>query len=272
MKHQVMTLPARILAPFLVTMLLVGCGDDATTNTCDCDDAAKMPSDGLVAHYTFDGTANDRTSNAFHGTVVGNVTFVPGRTTSSGQAAQFDGVRGHIAVSNVAGSKLEPKQGITIAAWVHANAGRGAEDWCHFVTKADAFDNGYVLKWTHDGSEDLSCFLITGANPASFSTPNDYLGTPNASLVGAWHHVAVTWSSITKRMAIFVDGTERAFKENCIYDGAHSGSTLYIGGHPYRNALNQQMQSTFPGAIDDVRIYERALNQSEIAKLAGEHI
>lgn len=266
-----MMLRAGILALTVCCTFLMGCGDDNTTNTCDCDDTPKMPSDGLVAHYNFDGTANDQTSNAFHGSVVGNVSFVPGRTTKAGQAALFDGTLGHIAVKNVEGSKLEPKVGMTIAAWVRADAGRGAEDWCHFVTKADAFNNGYVLKWTHDGSEDLSCFLITGANPATFSTPNDYLGISNASLIGAWHHVAVTWNSVTKRVAIFVDGTERAFKENAIYDGAHSGSTLYIGGHPYRNALNQQMQSTFPGALDDVRIYERALNQSEISQLAGEH-
>ena len=64
---------------------------------------------------------------------------------------------------------------------------------------------------------------------------------------GAWHHVAVTWSSVTGAMKIYIDGN---------LDGSATGavnpriapSTLRIG--------KGQTYSGYIGAIDELRIYK----------------
>lgn len=46
----------------------------------------------------------------------------------------------------------------------------------------------------------------------------------------------------------------------------HSDDFFYIGGFP-RDGFG--VPETFPGAIDEVRIYSRALTPAEVAELAG---
>ena len=46
--------------------------------------------DGLVAHYPFDGNANDISGNGYHGNVMGP-TLTPGQDGVANSAYQFDG-------------------------------------------------------------------------------------------------------------------------------------------------------------------------------------
>ena len=73
---------------------------------------------------------------------------------------------------------------------------------------------------------------------------------------GAWHHVAVTWSSVTGAMKIYIDGN---------LDGSATGavnpriapSTLRIG--------KGQTYSGYIGAIDVLRIYNGVMTQSQVS-------
>jgi len=69
---------------------------------------------GLVAHYPFDGDANDATANNYHGTVSGDIEFVK---NSSHFGAYFDGIDDVIIVYNV--DNLFPgTSDFTISYWV----------------------------------------------------------------------------------------------------------------------------------------------------------
>jgi hypothetical protein len=74
-----------------------------------------------------------------------------------------------------------------------------------------------------------------------------------------WHHLAVTYNG--SRLEVFVDGYSVAFsnREGSIQPLT---SSLFIGG--------QTSSDCYWGAIDQVRIYNRALTTSEIASLAHE--
>jgi len=52
---------------------------------------AQIPTAGLVAHYPFNGNANDESGNANHGTVY-DATLVPDRFGNANSAYSFDGV------------------------------------------------------------------------------------------------------------------------------------------------------------------------------------
>src|SRR3989344_3356700 len=73
----------------------------------------------LVAHYTFDDTANDASGNNNHGTVSGGATYVEGKI---GRALSFDGVDDQVNAGQVFSSA---PQAFTLSAWVKWNVSAG---------------------------------------------------------------------------------------------------------------------------------------------------
>jgi hypothetical protein len=229
-------------------------GTDTTSNN--------IPTSGLLAYYQFNGDAVDLSGNGFHGTLRNGVEFVQGRTTKAGMAAMFDGVNDYVAIPNSAHSKLEMDSAFTISFWLKGYAPSSSNAWSYLITKAAPFGNGYYLKWDHDNNRRLALYLVRGA--AGMSTPYDVLGMDNNEFIGNWHHVAFTWSRFHRTMLMYVDGVVRSTLSDVAWDASHSG-TLQLGG--YENGTGG---SSFPGLMDDVRIYGRALPSSDIVSLSKE--
>jgi hypothetical protein len=95
------------------------------------------------------------------------------------------------------------------------------------------------------------------ADPAArIFTSSDLSTNPNGQLpLGTWSHLAMTWSPNTLRL--YVNGTQVASRST-------SGS-LSTGTGPLRLGGNSFRSEWFDGRIDEVRVYRRALPQSEIA-------
>ena len=74
--------------------------------------------EGLVAHYPFNGDANDFSENGNNGTTNGGVTWGTDRFNNSGQAAEFNGIDGYIEVPNSV-SLQSPISSISISAWIN---------------------------------------------------------------------------------------------------------------------------------------------------------
>lgn len=252
----------------LALLVLSSCSDEPTNSISDVDENG-ITTKGLVVRYTFESNAVNAFSGGLDGVPTTGVTWVPGRSDAAGKAAHFDGVAGHIYVPNANSSRLEPTQAMTISFWINGDRAMGKDQWTHIVSKADAFSDGYQIKWNHDGATNLDAFLIQGA--ASGSTPNDRIQIPNNDLIGMWHHLCYVWSMSAKTFTLYVDGIQVAQKTDCIYKGSHSGNKLFIGGQPFDEAGSPRLDRTIPGSLDDVRIYDRALTISEIAALANEN-
>jgi hypothetical protein len=92
------------------------------------------------------------------------------------------------------------------------------------------------------------------AGGGTFGGSSDYLSGPTASPVNTWTHVALTYDSIALRL--YVNGTQVA---TAARTGAVQTSTnpLWIGG-------NNPYGEYFQGLIDEVRVYNRALTQTDI--------
>ena len=79
---------------------------------------------------------------------------------------------------------------------------------------------------------------------------------------GAWHHIGLVWDGSYRYL--YVDGVEAAKDTTAIaYSLKSSEGGLYIG---VGKALDAG--TFFSGLIDDVRIYNRAVNAEDIAALA----
>jgi glucose/arabinose dehydrogenase/PKD repeat protein len=198
------------------------------------------PPSGLAAAYGFNegsGTAiADASGNANGGSVTG-AAWVDGRY---GKALSFDGVNDLVTVSDA--QSLDLTGGVTLEAWVFPRTTSG---WRTVLLKERSGQLAYGI-YANTGTNRASVEVATGANLDVRSA------TPLA--VNTWTHLAGTYDGATLRL--YVNGTQVSSRSATGAITA-SGSPLRIGG-------NTIWGEYFDGLIDEVRIYTRALSQSEI--------
>ena len=189
----------------------------------------------LVAYYPFENGADDLSGNGYDGTINGDVSFTSGQV---GRAASFDGDGDYVVVPS-----LELGSEFTISTWVNLdqdsnwNDAFGAEKRLSILSYSD----GHVTVAIGDGAS----WDLVGDSPAGTTTP------------GTWQHWAVTYDGSTARL--YVNAAETVSES---VTTAVPSSMYHIGGR-YQNGSNYQ----FDGAIDDVRIYSRALSASEVQSI-----
>ena len=188
--------------------------------------------------------AEDSSGNGLAGTVHGAATWSPSGGRSDG-ALQLDGVDDYVDCGNDANFRITDK--ITLAAWIKTNeAGNGAHH--PFVTKGD---RTYALK--HNASNSIEFFIY---DPVAKWISTTY--AVDSSFNDQWHHVAGTYDGADVKL--YIDGLPVATTpgvatiNNLTY-------TVSIGGN------SQETDRFYNGAIDEVRIYARALNAAEILQL-----
>jgi pimeloyl-ACP methyl ester carboxylesterase len=225
---------------------------------------AQIPTDGLVGYWSFDdGTANLTAGSANNGQPTSAVTFGPGK---SGMAAVFQGVDnpGHIYIPNSAA--LQFTSGATYSVWVRVDALKAMDGRGNTVT---SYGGGTVFAKSHDRIGAAFGFSVNSANEAgagvgSFASwaagQSDPLWTPQKQ-VGDWAHLTCIFSA-SSGIKIYVDGQLYRTSTNPVLFADMNGQDLFIG---------KFSDSWYPfyGAIDEVRIYNRVLNEAEIAELAG---
>ena len=174
--------------------------------------------------------------------IVGTPVYVAGIT---GMALSLDGVDDHVNCGN--DTKFNITEQITLSAWVNTNdSGNGQHN--PFVGKGD---QSYAIKHASNNSME---FFIYDSTWQTLQSPVD------DSFNGVWHHVAGTFDG--NQLRLYVDGS---LADSLDYTGAIATSTypVNIG----RNSQNTDR--LYEGAIDEVRIYNRALSEGEILFLAN---
>jgi hypothetical protein len=183
--------------------------------------------------------ALDWSGRGNHGTIIGDPEWVVGRVDG---ALDFDGLDDCINCGNPA--SLDITSQITLSAWVKTDAaGNGANQ--SYVTKMVAGENSsYTLR--HINTNNIQ-FLI-GTAGVLYPVDNWFNGL--------WHHLAGTYDG--SQLKLYIDGALRATMANAgdIPVGAYN---VNIG----RDSIGNRFP--YDGAIDDVRIYNRALTQAELA-------
>ena len=204
------------------------------------------PDDGLVAYYPFNGNANDESGNGHDGTPSG-AALTEGIGGDPDGAYSFDGIDDKLDVPD--SPELNLVNAITISAWI-----KPAHEWVQegriVCKRYDTWGWGYALQLT--GTRELDTWL-SGSNHAT-STSTVPLDT--------WTHVAVTGGAADGKIRLYIDGVQDG---EATQTGAlsPSGYGLRIGAQSQRSDI----KSVFHGSIDEVRIYNRALSESEIKAL-----
>ncbi len=240
----------RNLQPLLVAFVLLGALSPVVR--------AATGLDGLIAAYSADGNAND-TAGVLNGTVLGGVNYAPGEF---GQAFSFDGVDGHISLGNPAALKITGS--LSVAAWINPREAP-TTDLKAIVTKwgqvyttcgpgsaADSY--GLFLQKQGTGIE-----LFGAIHLADLSEPNI---TGGSIPTNAFSHVAMTYDATAGAFAIYVNGAPVKSINFAPTPVCTSEKNVLIGGE------DSFRPRRFPGLIDEVQIYGRALSAAEVTQLA----
>ncbi|HSW44938.1 MAG TPA: LamG domain-containing protein, partial [Phycisphaerae bacterium] len=123
-------------------------------------------------------------------------------------------------------------------------------------------DEGSTTRFFHFGQH-TSYLVYQAANGGT----TDNIRTDAVLTAGVWHHVVLTGDGTTIRC--YVNGVEKPF--TYAYSGSNAGR--WIGGVDSRDNVTVGVlkrtasERWFPGLIDDVRVYNRALSVNEILAL-----
>ncbi|MFB9347369.1 LamG-like jellyroll fold domain-containing protein [Streptomyces heliomycini] len=196
-----------------------------------------------VGHWPLDetsGTVARDTAGGHDGTATG-VTWGPG-----GGGAVFDGQGGQIMTG---GPALETGEGrsFTVAAWVRLST--APENWATAVSQDAQDASAFYLQYAVD--ENRWAFSRPGLRAAGRSEP----------AVNVWTHLAGVCDGPARTLRLYVDGVQEAEAEDT---NPMSGTGPFIIG---RASYGGRAVDFFPGAVRDVRIFDRALTAARIKTL-----
>ena len=203
----------------------------------------KPLSKGLVAYYPLNDNANDESGYGNDGMPQG-VTPAADRFGNSAKACSFSGSA--VAESNIklSGDAVNITGGKTFSAWVKSEGGQ--ENPRIFSTA------GYEVG-VNSGSRVF-------ANQTDGSSV-DTLESADSNISGRFAHVVAVWSDTG--MSLYIDGLLTASKP---WDGL-SEADFSRAFAPEIGGNSGGESDPFGGVIDDVRVYNRALTETEVQQL-----
>ncbi len=236
------------------------CGDSQVTNgeTCDrssinCSSLSHTPAyyntetawckNRMTAWYELNAgagsAANDSSGNALHGTITGATWTNAGKY---GKALSFDGSGDYVEVAD--NVLLEPTN-VTISLWVNPTVWAGS--YRTLIAKRSASGDGYLI------------IYLTTTNTINW----DWGGSTNRwdtgylPPLGQWTKLTFTRDASGRKLYV----------NDVLYASGPAGnSTLVPSTAPLRVGTDSAAaQYSYSGLIDDVRIYSRAQNATEVA-------
>jgi len=207
---------------------------------------------GLVAYYPFIGNANDATGNGHNGTDFG-ATLTTDRFGQLNQAYHFNGTN-RIYIGN---STLVFGSVLTLAAWIKPDS--VSSNWMNIISSGT--QNSYVLGTATNSAQGSLNKLDFGASSVAVSSAAGVLRT------NAWTHIAMVYDGTN--CALFVNGAKVDSKPANGSLNQQGDVILNIGAYQYSSGgpVFNDAFAGFVGTIDEVRIYNRALADQEIAQL-----
>jgi len=221
---------------------------------------AQVITSGLVAYYPFNGNANDMSGNGNNGIVRG-ATLTTDRFGSTNSAYSFNGTSSSIVIPNSSSFNFSSDK-ITISFWMKTTnypSGSGIYNLISKYSGTGTTTSGFIIYlWNSNLAYQYADATTTGGW-GLVQVPYSNLPT-----VGTWFHVAVTTNTGFDKLyinGILVDSnsTQNNFDIGSVTD------SLMLGAGPYQNP-----GLYYNGNLDDIRIYDRALNKSEITALYNE--
>ncbi len=203
--------------------------------------------EGLVGHWTFDGTdtlatITDRSGEGNHGYFNGGATSSAKTIGVLGQALIFDGADDFVDFN----SPSLASASFSIAGWVYRDV-------------AAEFNHSWLSIGSAAGNDTALHLRTTQSDEMVFDFYNNGLTSDTGIfLEGQWNHVVYTYDVVAGSRTMYRNGVSVANETSGV--APYTGDT---SGHIGKWISSEEWQ----GKIDDVRIYDRALTATEAKQL-----
>ena len=207
-------------------------------------------SSGTIAH--------DSSGNQYDATIYGDPVWRTGSPYGGSGYLDFDGVDDYTDANYIDGNNIQLPDLYTVTLWFKAEGGTGPRD----IFSAVGINEGHGILLELRGSDvpagriryiHRSPVQGTGVYQENTYTPAGYDDN-------LWHHIAVVRASANSRL-IYIDGVQVVANT----DGS-SGFDLPLRA-VFGTLRPGLLQRFWNGGIDDVRIYNSALSQTEIIEV-----
>lgn len=249
-----------------------------------------VPTDGLVAHWSFDdGTATDNSGNGHDGNLYGSPDVVEGIGRS---ALRFDGVDDYIEVLQ----GLNFEQEFTYCSWIKPESSACVGNGQLLFQKGQYCPDGnpnyqglsysvglggqYTGAYTSSGCDFLG---VTVIEPNGNFFDDRIIATSLEPIVPDNDYLlCVSYQNTSKLFELWLNG-EQIETEHFYERGGNPGTTeidpqdfshihqtdatFKIGASESWCNYQHQFGGFFDGTLDEIRVYDRALNEAEIQAL-----
>lgn len=201
---------------------------------------------GLVAHFRFNGNANDYTSNANHGTVNG-ATLTSGKDNVPNTAYSFNGTNNKITIANNSLFNFNKNDNLSFSVWVYP----------------ESFEelNGIFSKYQSASDDDLFLRVNDSSGGLKFGSGLGSITISNALNLNQWQNIIITVSNGSTQ--IFINGVLKK-SGNTSWNQTANYFSL---GCDYCEDGSSDTKRFFDGKIDKLRIYNRIIKSTEINSL-----
>ena len=202
-------------------------------------------SNGLEAYFSFNGNADDVSGNNNHGSIFGSPTLVQDRFGNPNSAYSFDGLDDYINTYSTFDYTNR-----SVSLWIHAKDANGYGGTANVAITQDD-DNLDYGKLRIDYSNN-TLNLYAGGTTGEFTTSSTNLNS--------WAHLVLIREG---------NATKYYINNQLVHTdvSASTGSTYNPNPDFIIGAGRDLNQQFFEGKIDDIRIYNRAINECEINSL-----
>lgn len=203
------------------------------------------PASDLVAHWPMDGNANDISGNNHHGTIFGGVTPTSDHKGQPNAAYFFNGTNGYIDVGD-----WELGGPMTFAVWARWDA---LNNWSRIFDFGNGPESNNIYCTTYNTTDYIEFGFFIGQS---------YYNARTSSIIttGNWDFYVMSINNSVK-IKLYKNGI------CCAEHNINNVPLNIIRANQYIGKSNWSSDGLFKGAMNDMRIYNRALTDNEVMSL-----
>lgn len=225
---------------------------------------------GLQTYWRFDDGSGSSTALDFTGygntgtlTNFGDPTYTSMWTSGEvGGAVLFNtsgATTNYVSVANSTNVNFDVSRAFTLAAWVNLSVGGSLQtNNAPIICKGAGGQESYILDVT--GGK----FRVLMRNNSGNSTAT--ASSTTLPVAGTWYHVVGWFNRYSPRVGIYVNGVSETV------NSSSQLTTVFVNPHPLtigckESSTNSGYNIPFQGTIDEVRMYNRKLSDTDVAEL-----
>ncbi|QNR25189.1 LamG-like jellyroll fold domain-containing protein [Croceimicrobium hydrocarbonivorans] len=219
---------------------------------------SQMPSAGLVSYYPFTTNALDQSGNNHDGNVFG-ASLSSDRYSRPNRAYSFNGINNHITIPY--DSALKPNFPFSLSLWFKVNSFSAPSVVLYASDEKPGTYSGFWVGYHSSGA--VTAAYGDGLN----NNPGNRLTKVSSTIIDtSWHHVVAVFNNLND-IDVYID---------CQLDnGTYNGGADTMTSGNYNSAIGRSIghstvTSYHDGLIDDIRLYNIALDSSDLNALCTE--